>query len=435
MNQRDSEALSCLLEERGHQACESENEADIVIFNTCSVREQAELKVMGKVGILKRLKKQKPHLVLGIIGCMAQNHGESLLKQFPHLDFVLGTDQMHHLPDLIEEILNKHNRLVQVETGNEILGTLTGHRQTGFSAFVSIMRGCNQFCTYCIVPYVRGREKSRDVEGIVAEVRTLAERGVKEVMLLGQNVNVYGVAEARREGRYDPEACPFAEVLQAVNDVPGIERIRFTSPHPGYMNAAFIEAVTQIPKVCESFHLPLQSGSNQILKRMHRGYTVEQYLDTIRQIRARKPEVTFSTDIIVGFPGETAEDFEATRAVMREVGFDMAYIFKYSPRRGTKAAELPDDVPQSVKEERNQILLQELNEHVTRANRELVGRTVEVLVEGESKRNSQRWSGRTRTNKVCIFKPVANLQAGDLVQVTIDRTTAHSLFGCLGSVK
>lgn len=430
MNERDSEALACLLISRGFAQAESEDTADVILFNTCSVRDQAERKVMGKVGLLKRLKRQRPDLVLGIIGCMAQNHGRELLDQLPHLDLVAGTDCLSQIPDLIEECLHGTHGLVATEVSDLLPTGLSGHRDGQKSAFVSVMRGCNQFCSYCIVPYTRGREKSRPIADVVAEVERLAASGTREVCLLGQNITAYGLTEARQADAYDAEASPFADLLRAVHAVPGIQRIRFTSPHVRFMNDAFVEAVTSLPKVCKSFHIPVQSGADRILKLMHRGYTAAEYLDRIARIRARLDDVAFSTDVIVGFPSETAEEFAATRELMEQVGFDMAYIFRYSVRTGTKAAEkLIDDVPEEVKMERNQLLLADLERRVEASNRRYVGRAVEVLVEGPSKRNPSRWSGRSDTNKVVLFAPTAGLEPGDLVTVQVDRTTAHSLFG------
>ncbi|OGV82401.1 MAG: tRNA (N6-isopentenyl adenosine(37)-C2)-methylthiotransferase MiaB [Lentisphaerae bacterium RIFOXYB12_FULL_65_16] len=432
MNERDSEALGCLLEEHGYTLAPGEETADILIFNTCSVRDQAERKVFGKVGLTKRLRRQRPEVIIGVIGCMAQEHGAALLERFAHLDFVVGTDQLHTVPGIVAEIARERSRRVATETGADDTEALSGHRPGAVSAFVSVMRGCNQFCSYCVVPQVRGRERSRLPEDVVREVRQLAGQGTKEIFLLGQNITAYGIAEARRDGTYSPDASPFADLLRAVNDVPGVERIRFTSPHPKFMNQAFLDAVCELPKVCKAFHIPLQSGADRILELMHRGTTAKEYLARIRHLRERLPEVGFSTDIIVGFPTETDVEFAATRQAMNEAGFDMAYIFKYSPRPGTKAAEkLPDDVPQSVKEERNQILLADLVARAESANTRYQGRTVRVLVEGESKRNSTRWTGRSDTNKVCIFPRTDGMQPGDLVDVVITRTTANSLFGCV----
>lgn len=431
MNQRDSEAMTSLLLSHGYEQANGEEDADLLIFNTCSVREQAENKVIGKVGLMKRNKKRNPDLIIGIVGCMAQNYGQKLCEKLEHLDFVLGTDRIHLLPDVVDEIRRGKKHVVETSVGDEILGKLKGHVDTGASAFISVMRGCNQFCSYCIVPYVRGREKSRSIDDVVEEATQLVDKGVTEIFLLGQNVTAYGLVEARKSGSFSADMSPFAELLQAVNQIDGVRRIRFTSPHPKFMNRRFIEAVTTLPKVCEQFHLPLQSGSDPILSRMRRGYTVEEYMNCVDEIRRRKPNVAFSTDIIVGFPGETDEDFEGTRRVMQQVQYDMAYIFKYSPRKGTKAAEIEDSVPQKVKEERNQILLKELEKGVIARNEALVGEEVEVLIEGQSPRNEERWSGRSRTNKVCIFSPVEGVCSGEYRRMKIDRTTAHSLFGTL----
>ncbi len=430
MNERDSEALACLLLARGYTQAEDEDTADVILFNTCSVRDQAERKAVGKMGLLRRLKRQRPDVVLGIIGCMAQNRGQGLLDELPHVDLVVGTDCLPQIPDLIEECLRGTQGLVATETSDLLPVGLSGHREGQKSAFVSVMRGCNQFCSYCIVPYTRGREKSRPIADVVAEVERLAASGTREVCLLGQNITAYGLAEARQDGSYSPEISPFADLLRAVHAVPGIDRIRFTSPHVRFMNDAFVEAVTSLPKVCKSFHIPMQSGSDRILKLMHRGYTAPEYLDRVSRIRERLEDVAFSTDVIVGFPTETAEDFAATRELMDAVGFDMAYIFRYSVRTGTHAAEkLADDVPEEVKMERNQLLLADLDRRVEASNRRYVGRAVTVLAEGPSKRNPRRWSGRSDTNKVVLFTPSADLEPGDLVTVKVERTTSHSLFG------
>ena len=429
MNERDSEALAQMLIGRGMQQVDDEEDADILLFNTCSVRDQAERKVVGKVGIMKKLKRRRPELIIGVIGCMAQNHGAEIIEQLPHVDLVVGTDRLHLLPEILDDVQLGHRGQVHVEPGTEVLGRLSGHAEGKVSAFVSVMRGCNQFCSYCIVPYVRGREKSRPIPEIVDEVRALAATGTREIFLLGQNVTAYGLAEARANRQDVCDFSPFANLLAAVNDVPGVERIRFTSPHPKFMNDKFIDAVTTLPKVCESFHVPLQSGSNRILSKMRRGYDLDTYMQKIAAIRQKLNDVSFSTDIIVGFPGETEEDFAATRQAMNDAEFEMAYIFKYSPRTGTKAANMPDSVPQEVKEERNKILLDDLAKRALAGNQRYVGKTVEVLIEGESKRNPARWTGRSRTGKVCIFEPAAEMKPGELVRMRVERVTANSLFG------
>jgi tRNA-2-methylthio-N6-dimethylallyladenosine synthase len=360
---------------------------------------------------------------------MAQNLGEELTTRMPHVDLVVGTDRLHELPHLVRRVLDTREAIVRTGTGTQVMGALQEHEPGRVTSFVSVMRGCNQFCSYCIVPYVRGREKSRPTGDIVAEVREVVQRGTREIFLLGQNITAYGLAELRAQGTATKGASPFAELLQAVDAVPGVERIRFTSPHPKFMNETFIGAVSSLRSVCESFHVPLQSGSDRILAAMGRGYTAAEYRAVVGRLKQSIPGATFSTDVIVGFPGETDEDFAATRAMMDEVGFEMAYVFKYSPRSGTKAAGWPDDVPQGAKEERNQILLDDLGRRASRSNRRYGGGTVEVLVEGESKRNAAKWTGRSRDGKVCIFERPEGLESGDLATVEVTRTTANSLFG------
>ena len=428
MNERDTEALSCLLEKEGLERVDSESEADVLLFNTCSVRDQAERKVFGKVGQLKKIKRQHPDITIGVIGCMAQNYGDSLIEKLPHVDFVVGTDNLHNIPQILTDKKEENAKRVFTEVGHEIMERLSTHHAGKVSSYVSVMRGCNQFCSYCIVPYVRGREKSRDITSIKQEVKDLAAGGTREIFLLGQNITAYGITEEREKGSYNNDKSPFADLLKAINDVEGVERIRFTSPHPKYMNEEFIDTVAALPKVCEHFHVPLQSGSDKILKRMRRGYTVADYMDRIQRIQAKLPSATFSTDIIVGFPGETESDFNATRETMEEVGFDMAYIFKYSPRSGTKAAEFNDDVEQGVKETRNHLLLEDLEKRALKHNRRHIGAEEQILIEGPSKRNQQKWMGRTRTNKVCIFPPKSGTSAGQLCKVYIEEVTPNSLF-------
>ena len=430
MNERESEALACQLTGMGYKETLVEDDADIIILNTCSVREQAERKAIGKAGILKRLLKKNPNLVTGIIGCMAQNKGRELFDLIPHLNFVAGTEQLHQVPSLIERALNGEMHISELGQNEPLFHECPGHRQGEVVAMTSVMRGCNQFCTYCIVPYTRGRERSREIGAIVDEVTMLAENGTKEILLLGQNITAYGLVEARANGTYTPEISPFADLLEAVNAIPGIERIRFTSPHVKYMNDKFIEAICTLPKVCKSFHIPLQSGSDRILKLMHRTYTSAEFMARIEAIKSRLPEVAFSTDVIVGFPTETEEEFGMTRKLMQDVGFDMAYIFRYSPREGTKSAEtMPDDVADSVKHERNQILLADLESYASLRNNDFKGRVLPVLVEGVSKRNSAKWTGRSDLNKTCNFNPVPGLKVGDMVNLRITRCSANSLGG------
>ncbi|MBO7742168.1 MAG: tRNA (N6-isopentenyl adenosine(37)-C2)-methylthiotransferase MiaB, partial [Victivallales bacterium] len=429
MNQRDSEALECLLEARGYAGADSEENADILIFNTCSVRDQAERKVIGKIGMLRKVKAEHPGMVIGIIGCMAQRLGNELLKMLPQVDFVAGTDSLQRVPELLANILAKRGRQSALEMGPDVFKELDGHRAGRLISEISVMRGCNQFCTYCIVPYCRGREKSRSIESIVDEAKRLADGGTREILLLGQNITAYGVAEARAAGTYTPEFSAFADLLAAVHEVPGIQRIRFTSPHVKYMNDKFVDAVASLPKVCKSFHVPVQSGNDRILKLMNRNYTAAEYMDRINAIRSRCPQATFSTDIIVGFCSETREEFEDTRRIMQEVEYDMAYIFRYSQREGTAASKnLPDDVPEQEKHERNQILLEELAKGVRRHNAAAVGTTVEVMAEGPSARNPQRWNGRSDLNKMVIFEPTPEIKVGDIVSLKVVRATENALY-------
>ncbi len=430
MNERDSEALACLLEADGAVATDSEEDADLIIFNTSSVRDQAERKAIGKIGFMKKIKAHKPNLIVGCVGCMAQNHGAQLLKDLPVLDFVAGTDQLHRVPEIVRNILKTRHRTAEIELDKVIRPELDGHHPGAVVAEVAVMRGCDQFCSYCIVPHTRGREKSRPIPAIVDEVKRLVDAGTREILLLGQNITAYGVAEARRANIYTPEYSAFADLLAAVHEVPGLARIRFTSPHVHFMNDKFIRTIRDLPKVCKCFHVPLQSGSDRILKLMRRSYTAEEYIDCIRRIRDGLPEVNFTTDVIVGFPTETEEDFNMTRNLMNDIVFDMAYIFRYSPREGTKSArDYPDDVPEDIKHERNQILLADLENGAAARNARFKDSIQEILVEGISKRNADRWTGRTMLNKVCNFLPVEGIKPGDLVNVRIKRTTANSLFG------
>ena len=437
MNERDSESIAAALIDSGFEQTSVEVDADIMLFNTCSVREQAERKAVGKIGIVKKLKRKKPDLLIGVFGCMAQSKKDELLTELPHLDFVVGTDRLHTIVDIVKDELKNRKRVVvaDVDSSNAILESMGGHiinaetsGKQSVSAYISLMRGCNRFCTYCIVPYVRGREKSRSVESIIEEAESLVASGIKEIVLLGQNVGAFGL-----DGRLKPEEgeSPFADLLVLLNDIKGIERIRFASPHPACFNDKLINAVTGLSKVCDNIHLPLQSGSDRILEAMHRRYTSGEYLSIVEKLKKLSPGITFSTDIIVGFPGETDDDFNATRDVFNKVGFDNAFIFKYSPRRGTKAVELGDDVPVETKEKRNHFLLDDLHKITSERNRNMVGKSVEVLVEGVSKRNSERWFGRTTSNNTVVFTPSTSILVGDIVELFIEKATSATLFGRL----
>lgn len=348
MNERDSDSAAALLIEAGYEACDSENDADILIFNTCSVRDQAERKAIGKLEISKLLKTNKQNLIFGIMGCMAQSRGDELLKSVPHLDFAIGTDQIHMLPSVVHDIETGKNRKIFLSERSEAdTPGIDSHRldesKKNYSAYISIMRGCNRYCSYCIVPFVRGPERSRNVDSIVNEARMLVSNGIKEIMLLGQNVAAFGLGKGIPAAPDEPS--PFADLLRKLNDIEGLRRIRFTSPHPAFFNHDLIQAIAGLPKVCKNVHLPLQSGSDRILKMMNRPYNSERYLNIVKELRTAEPNITFSTDVIVGFPTETEEDFLKTRNLMNDVGFDNAFIFKYSPRKGTASSRLNDDVP------------------------------------------------------------------------------------------
>src|SRR5205809_2872290 len=420
MNERDSEQVAHLLIARGYERVAHETEADVVLLNTCSVRDMADQKALGKIGMLGRLAKERPHMLFGFLGCMAQTRGESLLRNLPHVDLVVGTQKFHRVADYVEELVAKktarsaiapyQNRAMDdlrfsiVDTAEEpgsqstIRDQQLALRQA--TAFVSIMQGCNMHCTFCIVPQTRGAERSRTVPQIVGEVRELVSRGVKEVTLLGQIVNLYG----RHEFPKEAGKSPFVQLLEAVNEIDGLERLRFTSPHPIGFRGDLVDAISRLPKLTEHVHLPLQSGSNKILKAMHRAYTAEKYLDLVRRIRSARDGIAITTDIIVGFPGETEDDYKRTRDLVDKIQFDNAFVFRYSPRRGTPAADMLDQIEERTREERNQDLLQVVNVSNRRSLERLVGQCVEVLCEGPSKTNPARLMGRTRTNKIVVFE-------------------------------
>ena len=431
MNERDSEAIAGMLAEQGYSIIDNENDADIMIFNTCSVREQAERKAVGKIGIVKRQKKHKPDLIIGAMGCMAQNLGEKLLEDLPHLDFVIGTGQLHKLPEVLNSIIEERKQLALLTEGKEVLTSMGTHYRASedkpYQASIAVTRGCNRFCSYCIVPHVRGREISREIDDVVEEAEKLVDSGVKEIMLLGQNVAAFGL-----NGNINPPPAgvsPFADLLTELNKIGGLCRIRFVSPYPSYFNDKLVDTMGALEKVCHNVHLPLQSGSDRILKAMNRHYTSKQYLEIVEKLRKAMPDITFSTDIIVGFPGEAGDDFNATHEMMKKVGYDNAFIFKYSPRSGTPAAEMEEQVPQNIKEERNQILLKELGKYTSTHNKTYVGSIQEVLAEGPSRRNAKRWSGRTGTFKLAVFDPAPDTERGNLVRVKITHSTSATLFG------
>jgi tRNA-2-methylthio-N6-dimethylallyladenosine synthase len=444
MNERDSEQVAHSLIARGYERVAHETEADVVLLNTCSVRDMADQKALGKMGMLGRMAKERPHVVFGFLGCMAQARGASLLKNLPHIDLVVGTQKFHRVADYVEELVGKKSsnsrphsaahraiddlRFSIVDVADEPGSQSTIRDQhlapNQATAFVSIMQGCNMHCTFCIVPQTRGVERSRSIDEIVREVRDLVAHGVKEVTLLGQIVNLYG----RHEFPKRDSKSPFVQLLDAINQIEGLERLRFTSPHPIGFRDDLIDAIARLPKVAEHIHLPLQSGSNRILKAMRRAYTAEKYVDLVRRIRHAREGIAITTDIIVGFPGETEEDYKQTRNLVDELQFDNAFVFRYSPRRHTPAAEMPDQIDEHIKEGRNQDLLQVVNESTRRCGQRLVGRVAQVLCEGPSKTNPTRLMGRTRTNKIVVFEGNEKL-IGEIVDVYVQRANGFSLYG------
>ena len=435
MNERDSEQVAHSLLQRGYERALHEADADVVLLNTCSVRDMADQKALGKMGMLGHIAKARPHVVFGFLGCMAQARGASLLKNLPHVDLVVGTQKFHRVADYVEEALEKKRnrqmddpRFSLVDVGEEAGSQETIREQhvtpRQATAFVSIMQGCNMRCTFCIVPQTRGQERSRSISEIVAEVRGLVAHGVKEVTLLGQIVNLYGRNEfPKLEGK-----SPFVQLLEAVHEIEGLKRLRFTSPHPIGFREDLIDAFVRLPKLVEHVHLPLQSGSNKILKAMHRAYTAEKYINLVRRIRQARPGIAFTTDVIVGFPGETEADYQQTRELVEQTEFDNAFVFRYSPRHDTPAATMDAQVGEEVKEQRNRDLLTVVDGAARRAGERMVGHNADVLCEGPSKTNKSRLTGRTRTNKIVVFEGEENL-AGEIVDIHITQANGFSLYG------
>jgi len=429
MNERDSEQVARSLLDRGYQRASSEKEADVILLNTCSVRDLAEQKALRKMMNLRALRKKNPEVVLGFLGCMAQRKGESLEKEMKGLDLVVGTQKFHRVADLVDQARvarreGKPRFLADVgeEEGSE--RTIRDHTLTPkqVTAFVSVMQGCDMHCSFCIVPTTRGKERSRPILEIVEEVKSLVSQGVKEVTLLGQIVNMYG----RREIATVSGKTPFVQLLEELEKVQGLERLRFTSPHPRGMKPDLIGCYGRLKKLCEHLHLPVQSGSDRMLKVMGRGYTADQYRRIIEQVRERTPGLGLTTDVIVGYPGETEEDFQATYKLLEEVEFDNAFIFRYSPREGTRAAkEKANEVPEKVKEERNQDLLRLLTRQAKARAKGRIGSLVEILVEGPSKTNPDRLTGRTRQNWPVVFEG-GSRHLAQLLTVRITESTGFT---------
>ena len=442
MNVRDSEAVEALLVAAGHEKVANEAEAELVIVNSCTVRDMAERKAVGKCGNLiaakeGRGKARRPAnaavKIVGLMGCAVKRMGAEVFKHLPNLDFAVGPRRFGAIPRLVERCLAGEKGILELPDDDEVPTGMEAHGVTSFQSYGTVLLGCDNRCSYCIVPDVRGHEYSRPAREVVAEVRALAARGVKEVCLLGQSVLRYGV----RNPAWLPDDLPslggyteaFPRLLEALSAIEGLERIRFTSAHPKGCTDELVRAYAEFPKVCRHLHLPVQSGSDRVLKEMGRRYTRAEYLAAVAKLRAFDPEFAVTTDVIVGYPGETEADFEATRSLMEEAGFDNAFVFKYSPRPGTRSAALPDDVPTAEKERRDQVLLADQQVRGQARNARLVGTVREVLVEGPSLRNAARWSGRDGGNRIVVFEPKVPLVVGTSVMVRIAEAHPQILIG------
>ena len=425
MNEHDSEKIEWILEKMNYEKAKELKEADFIIYNTCLIRENAELKVYGHLGSLKALKRKNPDLMIAVCGCMMQKEEvrELILSKHKHVDIIFGTHNIHKLPQLINSHLQTGETVVDIlEDTKEIVETIDANRKYSYKAFINITYGCNNFCTYCVVPYTRGRELSREPKNIIDEIKRLARSGYKEITLLGQNVNSYGKT---LEIKYS-----FSDLLKDINEIDGIERIRFMTSHPKDLSEDLIHCYGSLDKLCNHLHLPVQSGSNKVLKAMNRNYTREDYQEIIRKVKKLAPDIAISTDIIVGFPGETEEDFNQTLELVKSVGFDSAYTFLYSIREGTIAAKMEDQIDYKVKHNRFQRLTDILNDISLEKNQELIGKTVSVLVEEVSKNNLDTLTGRTSEFKLIHFKGDKSL-IGSLVNVKIENVKTFTLEGIM----
>lgn len=437
MNVRDSEAVGAMLEAAGHVRAAGEEDADLLIINSCTVRQKAEEKALGKCGNLCSMADGRPRIV-GMMGCVVKRLGEEIFKKLPKLDFAVGPRRFGLIPKIVAQLQSEGYpgkkpgaKILELPGEDDVPDGLSAHPDASgkdaecFKSFVTVLLGCDNRCSYCIVPDVRGHEYSRPANEIIAEVSSLAAHGVKEVCLLGQSVLRYG--KRNKAWTTEPEdgsfTEPFPRLLAALDKIEGLERIRFTSAHPGGCTDELVRVFRECPKVCRHIHLPVQSGSDRILSEMGRRYTRAEYLAAIAKLREFDPDFAVTTDVIVGYPGETEEDFEQTRSLMEEAGFDNSFIFKYSPRPGTRSALLPDDVPSTEKERRDQTLLADQERRGLARNMRLVGSVREVLVEGPSLRNKQRWSGRDSGNRIVVFEPAGKVVSGTLAKVRI--TEAH----------
>lgn len=420
MNELDTDVMAGMLRQRGLERTDDENDADLLLFNTCSIRDLAERKAMGKIGKLgKTIKKEA---IIGVTGCMANAKKETLFQKLPKIDFVLGTNNIHELNSVLDDVLIKKSKVLKTDAKFEHeIDYLSASREDKVKAHVSIIRGCDKFCTYCVVPYTRGPEVSRSPESILEECQMLVDKGYKEISLLGQNVNSYG--------KDKPEwSCLFHDLLYRVDQIKGLERVRFMTSHPTDITRELMEAVRDLPSLCEFVHFPLQAGSNRILRKMHRMYTREEYMEKVALFRSIYPEVVLGTDIIVGFPTETDEEFQMTYEALKEIGYGVAFLFEYSPRKGTPAMRFKDDIPAEVKAERHRLLFDLQEEIMSRHRQEMLGTTVEVLVEGVTERDETMLKGRTRCWKNVVFKGPKHL-IGTLQNVDVKSFNHHTLLG------
>ncbi|MFI0348033.1 MAG: tRNA (N6-isopentenyl adenosine(37)-C2)-methylthiotransferase MiaB [Chthoniobacterales bacterium] len=450
MNERDSEQVARDLVAHGYTMSEKEEEADVILLNTCSVREMAESKAIGKMGFLRKLRRKNPQLVLGYLGCMAQRLGDELSKKSPHIDLVVGTQKFHRVADYVTEALKRRQAALQEEEELQELAkifvtpivdieeeegsqnTIQGHHavENEATAFISIMQGCNMHCTFCIVPTTRGPERGRPIADIVHEAEELVATGVREVTLLGQIVNLYGRHEMPKiDGK-----SPFVQLLEALHCIDGLERIRFTSPHPMGFRRDLVDAIGRLPKVMEHVHLPLQSGSDRILREMHRPYTADSYRKLVADLRAARPGIAITTDIIVGFPGETDDEYLQTKQLAEEIAFDNAFIFRYSQRRDTPAAIMEGQLSEEIKEFRNKDLLTVINAAASKKIDSCVGTIQEILCEGPSRYDPSRLTGRTRTNKIVVFEGGKRFHR-EIFNLRIMRATAFTLYGDVALVE
>lgn len=423
MNEADSERYAGQLESLGYRRTEDMDMADVVLLNTCCVRETAEGKILGKIGELKHVKQHNPNLIIAVAGCMAQEWQDRLFERAPHIDLVIGTHNIHKLVELIRERQAKSGHYLEADMTVPAFHDLPTKRFQKFFAWVPIMNGCNKFCTYCIVPYVRGREVSRPIADIVREIEEIAKEGYKEITLLGQNVNSYGLDLK--------DGTDFSALLQAVDRIDGIERVRYMTSHPKDMTFAMIDAIADSKKVVNHMHLPIQSGSDELLKKMNRGYTVDQYMELVEYARKRIPDLVLTTDIIVGFPGETEEMFCQTLDLLKRVQYDMAYTFIYSPRTGTPAAKMDHQIPQEEKSRRLQRLMDVQNVYSLQLNQAMEHKEYEVIVEGPTKNDENHWFGRTTGNKMIIWEHDGSAAIGDTVKVAVDKGQTWVLKGHL----